>query len=74
MGEVSNLVVALAVLGIMRRRDALEKDRTSRKEETFVPFNLSPLSQRGQPIPQPAEEARPHIAVATSASHAQSTP
>ena len=73
MGGVSELVAALAVVGIMRAWDALEEDKKSRQEEVFVPFNLSPLPQQGQQIPHPTAEARPQIAMAPSASHAQST-
>lgn len=53
MGEISNLVAALATLGLLRAWDAAEEDRTSRQEGVFVPFNLPPLSQREQPIRQP---------------------
>jgi hypothetical protein len=74
MGNVSDLIGALALLGIMRAWDAREEARTSRQEEVFVPFNLPPLPQREQPIRQPATEVRPPVAVATSASHARSTP
>ena len=42
-------------------------------EEVFVPFNLPPLPQQGQPILHPTADARPRVAVAPSASHAQST-
>ena len=74
MGNVPDLVAALAFLGILRTWDAREEDRKSRQEEVFVPFNLPPLPQWGQSIPQPAAEARPPVAVATSALHARSTP
>jgi hypothetical protein len=73
MGGISDLVAALGVLGIMRAWHALEEDRKSRQEEAFVPFNLPPLPQKGQSIPQPVAEARPLVAVATSAPYAQST-
>jgi hypothetical protein len=74
MGNASDLVGALALLGIMRVWDAREEDRKSRQEEVFVPFNLPPLPQWEQLIPQPAAEARPRVAVAMSVPHAQSTP
>ena len=69
MGNASDLVGALALLGIMRVWDAREEDRKSRQEEVFVPFNLPPLLHREQSIPQPAAEARPRVAVATSVLH-----
>ena len=71
MGGVSDLVAALAVLGIMREWDALEEDRKSRQEEAFVPFKLPPLPQRDQSIPHPVAEARPRVGEVT---HAHSTP
>lgn len=74
MGGVSDLVAALAVLGIMRAWDALEEDRKSRQEEAFVPFKLPPLPQREQSIPHPVVEVRPSVGVVTSALHGQSTP
>jgi hypothetical protein len=40
MGSVSDLVAALALLGITRVWNAREEDRKSRQEEAFVPFNL----------------------------------
>jgi hypothetical protein len=43
MGSVSELVAALALLGITRIWDAREEERKSRQEEAFVPFNLPPL-------------------------------
>jgi hypothetical protein len=51
MGSVSDLVAALAFLGLMRVWDAREEDRKSRQEEAFVPFNLPPLPQCEQSIP-----------------------
>jgi hypothetical protein len=74
MGGISDLVGALALQGVMRARDALEENRKSRQEESFVSFNLPPLVQQGQSIPQATTKGRPRIAVATSASHARSTP
>jgi hypothetical protein len=73
MGGVPDLIAALTVLRLMRERDAREEARKSRQEEVFVPFNLPPLPQQGPLIPRPAMEARPPVAVAPSASHAQST-
>jgi hypothetical protein len=74
MGNVSDLIAALTILGLIREREAREEARTSRQEEVFVPFNLPPLPQREQSIPHPAAEARPRIAVAASVPHARSTP
>ncbi|HEX6552065.1 MAG TPA: hypothetical protein VF026_04830 [Ktedonobacteraceae bacterium] len=70
MGSVPELIAALAFLGILRTWDAREEDRKSRQEEVFVPFNLPPLRQPEQSIPCPAAEARPPVAVGTSALHA----
>jgi hypothetical protein len=67
---IADLVVALAVLGDMKVREAPEEDRKSRQAEAFVPFNLPPLPQRGRPTRQPATEAELHGAVDMSASHA----
>jgi hypothetical protein len=53
MGEVSGLIVGLAVLDLVRAWDAEEEHRNFRQEGVFVPFNLPPLSQREQPIRQP---------------------
>jgi hypothetical protein len=74
MGEISNLVVALALLGIMRAQDAREEERKSRQEEVFVPFKLPPLPQREQAIGQPITEDRSPVAMETFVSHARSTP
>jgi hypothetical protein len=74
MGGVSDFVAALAVLGVMKVREALEEDRKSRQAEAFVPFNLPPLPQRGRPTRQPATEAEPHGAIDMSASHAWPNP
>lgn len=70
MGGVSDLVVALAVLDVMKVRKALEEGKKSRQAEAFVPFNLPPLLQPGQPTRQSATEAEPHGDVDMSASHA----
>jgi hypothetical protein len=67
MGEVSGLVTALAVLGIMKARDAREEDRKSRQEEAFVPFRLPPLLYREQSICESVTEAWPPDALAMSA-------
>jgi len=64
MGSVPDLVAALAFLGILRTWDAREEDRKSRQEEVFVPFNLPPLK------PEPAEDAKPAVAVPASSSEA----
>jgi hypothetical protein len=74
MGNVSDLIGALALLGIMRAWDAREEARKSRQEEVFVPFNLPPLPQREQSIPHPAAETSPRVAVAASVPHVRSTP
>ena len=69
MGGVSDFVAALAVLGVMKVREALEEDRKSRRAAAFVPFILPPLPQRGRTTCQPATEAEPHGAVDMYASH-----
>jgi hypothetical protein len=74
MGSISDLVMALSLLGSMRAWDTREEDRKSRQEEAFVPFRLPPLTLREQSISHPAAETKPCIAVTTSALHAQSTP
>jgi hypothetical protein len=71
---LADLVVALAVLGDMKGREAPEEDRKSRQAVAFVPFNLPPLPQRGRPTRQPATEAELHGAVDRSASDAESNP
>jgi hypothetical protein len=74
MGGISDLVVALSLLGLMRAYDAREEERTSRQEEVFVPFNLPPLPQQEQAIGQTITANRSPVAVARSVSHACSTP
>jgi hypothetical protein len=69
MGGVPDFVATLAVLSIIRAWNAAEEDRKSRQEETFVPFNLSPLLQQEQPVCQHALA----VAGTTSASHAPAT-
>jgi len=70
MGSVSELVLAMAALGILRGWNAREEERKSRQEEEFVPFRLPPLPKQEQSIPQSMEEAMPNVAMAASASHA----
>lgn len=65
MGSVSELVYAMAALGILRAWNAREEERTSRQDEEFVPFHFPPLSQ--QVIPLPMEESAPVVAIAASA-------
>jgi hypothetical protein len=74
MGGVSEMVAALAALGIMRAWEARQEDRKLRQEETFVPFHLPPLPQQEKSIPQPVIEARIDIDLAASSTHALSTP
>jgi hypothetical protein len=57
MGGISELVGALALLGIMRAWDAREEERKSRQEEVFVPFKLSPLPS-GDTSDQPTANSR----------------
>jgi hypothetical protein len=64
MGDISGLLAAIGLLGIIRAWDAAEEKRISRREEVFVPFNLPPLAQREQPIYQSETDAT----VAASAS------
>ncbi len=73
MGSISDLIGALALLGITRVWDAREEDRRSRQEETFVPFRLPPLMKREQLVSHPEAETRPSITVTTSAFHARPT-
>ena len=70
MGSVSELVLAMAALGILRAWNAREEESKSRQEEEFVPFRLPPLSQPEQSILLPLEEAMPDVAMAASATHA----
>ena len=70
MGSVSELVLAMAALGILRGWNAREEERKSRQEEEFVPFRLPPLPQQEQSMPQLLEEVLPDVAMAASASHA----
>lgn len=74
MGGISELVGALALLGIMRAWDAREEERKSRQEEVFVPFKLPPLPQGAQAIGQPQTADRSLVAVARSVSQASSMP
>lgn len=70
MGSVSELVYAMAALGILRAWNAREEERNSRQEEEFVPFRLSPLPQQEQTMPQLLEDVIPDVAKAASATHA----
>ena len=70
MGSVSELVLAMAALGILRAWNAREDERKSREEEEFVPFRLPPLVRQEQSIPQPLEEVIPDVAIAASVAHA----
>ena len=70
MGSVSELVYAMAALGILRAWNAREEERKSRQEEEFVPFRLPPLSQQERSIPLPLEEVKPDVAMTASATHA----
>ena len=70
MGSLSELVYALAALGILRAWNAREEEKKSRQEEEFVPFRLPPLPQQEQTIPLPLEEAMPNVAMAASAPNA----
>jgi hypothetical protein len=70
MGSVSELVYAMAALGILRAWNAREEERKSRQEEEFVPFRLPPLPQQEQAISLPMEESAPEVALAASAPHA----
>ncbi len=74
MGEVTTWTAALALLGIMRARDAREEERKFRQEEVFVPFKLPPLPQQEQAIGQPMTADKSPVAVAMSVSYARSTP
>jgi hypothetical protein len=73
MGGISDLVGALALLGITQAWDALEEERKSR-QEVFVPFKLPPLLQQAQTIGQLTTADRSPVAVARGVSHARSTP
>ena len=66
-GGIGDLLAALTILGLIRKREAREEARTSKQEEVFVPFNLPPLPQQGQLILHPAAEAKARVAVAPSA-------
>jgi len=70
MGSVSELVLAMAALGILRGWNAREEERKSRQEEEFVPFRLPPLVRQEQSIPQPLEVVMPDVAMAASVAHA----
>jgi hypothetical protein len=70
MGSVSELVLAMAALGILRAWNAREAERKSRQEEEFVPFRLPPLARQEQSSPQPLEEVMPDVAMAASATYA----
>ena len=74
MGSISDLVMALSLLGITRAWNAQEDDRRPRQEEAFVPFRLPPLTLQEQSISHPAAETQSCVAVTTSALHSQSTP
>lgn len=74
MGGISDLVVALSLLGLMQAWDAREEERTSRQEEVFVPFNLPPLSQQEQAIGQLTAADSSPVAVTRPVSHAWPTP
>jgi hypothetical protein len=70
MGSVSELVSAMAALGILRAWNAREEEKICKQEEEFVPFRFPPLPQQEQVNPLPIEEAMPEVAMATSAPHA----
>ncbi len=70
MGSVSELVLAMAALGILRGWNAREEERKSRQEEEFVPFRLPPIAKQVQSISLPEEEVMPDVAMAASATHA----
>jgi hypothetical protein len=70
MGSVSELVLAMGALGILRAWNAREEESKSRQEEEFVPFRLPPLHQQEQSMPQLLEEVMPDVAMAASATHA----
>ena len=70
MGSVSELVYAMAALGILRAWNAREEERKSKQEEEFVPFRLPPLPQQEQAIPLPTEDPRPEGALTASTPHA----
>lgn len=74
MGGISDLVVALSLLGLIRAYDARQEERTSRQEEVFVPFNLSALPQQEQVIGQLTTADRSPVAVARPGSQARLTP
>jgi hypothetical protein len=74
MGGISDLVGALALMGITQAWDALEEERKSRQEEVFVPFKLPPLPQQAQAIGQLTTADRSPVAVARGLSHARSMP
>lgn len=74
MGGISDFVMALAFLGVMRAWDAREEEKKSTREEVFVPFNLSPLPQQTQAIGQPLTADKSLVAGARPVSHARSTP
>ena len=74
MGGISDLIGALALLGITRAWDAREEERKSRQEEVFVPFKLPPLPQQEQAIGQLMTADRSPVAVVRSVSHTWSTP
>lgn len=71
MGSVSELVLAMAALGILRAWNVREEESKSRQEEEFVPFRLPPLARQEQSMPQPLEEVMPDVAMAASATHAR---
>jgi hypothetical protein len=74
MGGISDLVGALALLGVMRAWHAREEERNFRQEEVFVPFNLSQLPQQEQVTGQTRTADRSLVAVARPVSHVRSMP
>ena len=70
MEYTQSLAIWMAMKSVMasiRERGVPGEANPSQPEEVFVPFNLPPLPQQGQPMLHPAAEAKARVAVAPSA-------